>query len=76
VAQLVARDGLSAMETERLVDEKVGVRKRRRQNGVASRVRRISTPLADVVLTFRKAKLDDADVIAALRQALEIVSTN
>jgi ParB family chromosome partitioning protein len=70
VAQLVARDGLSAMETERLVDEKVGVQKRQRHNGVASRTRRISTPLADIVLTFRKAKIEDSDVTVALRQAL------
>jgi hypothetical protein len=70
VAKLVARDGLSAMETERLVDERVGVQKRRRNNGVASRTRRISTPLADIVLTFRKAKIEDADVSTALQQAL------
>lgn len=70
MAKLVASEGLSAMETERLVDEKIGVQKRKRHNGVASRTRRISTPLADIVLTFRKAKVDDSDVTEALQQAL------
>lgn len=74
MAKLVSSGGLSAMETERLVDEKVGVQKRRRHNGVASRTRRISTPLADIVLTFRKAKVEDADVTAALQQALAMQS--
>jgi hypothetical protein len=61
---------LTAVDAERLIDQRVGVRTTKRR-GLASRVRRIATPLADIVLTFRKADVNDADVVTALRQALE-----
>ena len=69
-ARIVA-EKLTAVDTERLVDERVGSRPKKLLRGVALRIRRISTPLADIVLTFRKAKADDGDVVAALKQALE-----
>jgi len=67
----VVSEELTAVETERLVDERVGSRPKKRAKGVASRVRRITTPLADIVLTFRRAKIENSDVVEALRQALD-----
>jgi ParB family chromosome partitioning protein len=71
-AERIVSQRLTAVETERLVDERVGSRPKKRPQGVASRVRRIATPLADIVLTFRKAKVDNAAVIAALKRAIDI----
>ena len=70
-AERVVADKLTAVDTERLVDDRVGSRPKKRPQGVSSRIRRISTPLADIVLTFRQAKVDNADIVAALQQALE-----
>lgn len=73
-AARIVTEKLTAVDTERLVDERVGSRPRKRAKGVASRVRRISTPLADIVLTFRKARVESVDIEAALRQALDTIA--
>jgi ParB family chromosome partitioning protein len=71
LAKRIVGERLTAIDTERLVDERVGGRPKGRSQGVAARVHRISTPLADIVLTFRKSRVGNADVIAALEEALE-----
>lgn len=70
----IVAEKLMAVDTERLIDERVGSRPKKRPQGVASRMRRIATPLADIVMTFRKAKAENTDVIAALQQALDTAS--
>lgn len=66
VAERVQRDGLTAIETERLTTKKGG-----RRQGIAARQRRFHTDEADVVVTFRKAGHTDDDARRVLAQLLE-----
>lgn len=71
-AARIIREKLTTADTERLVDDRIGSRPKRRPPGVAARIRRISTPLADIMLTFRKATFSTDDVRTALQYAVDL----
>ena len=71
LADQVRLEGLTAVETERLVATQTGTDKqptRRKRSGVKARQRRFATSKADVLMTFRSAKFTDEDVLAMLEE--------
>jgi ParB family chromosome partitioning protein len=67
VAVQVKREGLTAIDTERLVAEQTGSTERpKRHKGMAARRRRYRTSRADVLMTFHKANVTEEDVLAVL----------
>lgn len=70
LAERIWRDKLTAMETERIVRERLrGEHSMGKANrGLGARRRRFQTAHADVVMTFRKAKPSDDDVRSVLKE--------
>lgn len=65
VAEKVRNGQMSADATEKLVARR---RVNRKARGLSARQRRFNTSLADVVMTFRRATISDADVRAVIRE--------
>lgn len=79
VVEAVQRDGLSAAETEKLVQTHAGIAPpkptRKKAKGIAFRQKRFRTTEADVLITFRKTKFNDDDlrtVVHELRRQIDL----
>lgn len=68
VLERVRRDGLSALDTERLIARMVEKRDQPRKGGAPVTRRTFATKFASVAFTYRKKDVNDTDLLVALRE--------